>query len=311
MPATKRAAAAAAAASKRKQKTDHESSEESENEEEFQEPKQVPPESDDLKSDGYLFVHKKKEASPNTVGRKTKKSNEIQEAIESVSVIIVDPSEITGDRATGLVIIPKGFMMDKFMSAPFYLSRNDPVKIEYLELLGCVPWVMNGAKDKSGNLISKTINDKHLPIKAMVILTDGVPEDDEIVKLVNETVAPAIWNSYLRDSYSVRKGRGEEKNLPKMIGEGRDHMWRVDTWSDALYVPEEALRIGDSMGEGGLHDWLRRDSNHLYQLYEEGTVPVHQFVEKNLPVECLRPLDRRNYNNLSGDFGHGLKMQVQ
>ena len=140
----------------------------------------------------------------------------------------------------------------------------------------------------------------------MVILTDGVPEDDEIVKLVNETVAPAIWNSYLRDSYSVRKGRGEEKNLPKMIGEGRDHMWRVDTWS--VCVPEEALRIGDSMGEGGLHDWLRRDSNHLYQLYEEGTVPVHQFVEKNLPVECLRPLDRRNYNNLSGDFGRGHKM---
>ena len=121
--------------------------------------------------------------------------------------------------------------------------------------------------------------------------------------VVNETVAPAIWNIYLRDSHSVRKGRGEEKNLPKMIGEGRDHMWRVDTWSDALYVPEEALRIGDSMGVGGLFDWLRQDINHSYQLYEEGTVPVQEFQDKNLPVECLRPLDRRNYNALSTTAG--------
>ena len=296
MPQTKRAAAAAAAASRKKinHDTTFDESDESEDEKELDTSKEVPADSEEEKNDAFVFIPKKKQTSPNTLGRK-KKSNDYKDALESVSVIIVDPDEVTGDRATGLVIIPRGFMMDKWMSNPFYLDRTDPIKIDYLDTLGCVPWCMNGAKDKTGELISKTFNEKQYAYKALVILTDGAPAEEDIVKLVNETVAPEIWNSYLRDSYSVRKKRGEEKNLPTMIGQGRDHMWKVSSWSDALWVPEEIFRIGDSMGDGGLSDWLRQDKGHLYQLCTEGSVPIHDFKQKNLPIECLRPLDKRNY----------------
>ena len=230
MPQTKRAAAAAAAASRKKinHDTTFDESDESEDEKELDTSKEVPPDSEEEKNDAFVFIPKKKQTSPNTLGRK-KKSNDYKDALESVSVIIVDPDEVTGDRATGLVIIPRGFMMDKWMSNPFYLDRTDPIKIDYLDALGCVPWCMNGAKDKTGELISKTFNEKQYAYKALVILTDGVPAEEDIVKLVNETVAPEIWNSYLRDSYSVRKKRGEEKNLPTMIGQGRDHMWKVSS----------------------------------------------------------------------------------
>ena len=238
---------------------------------------------------------KKKQATPNKLGRRQQINSPLRDAQNSVSVIYVDPQEVTGEVATGVVVIPRGFMMDKWMAEPFYLDRNDKIKIEYLSLLNCVPWVINGAKNKTGDLIKKTISNKEYPLKCICFLTDGLPSESDTMNLVNNCIAPGIWNNYLRDTHSVRKGRGEERNLPRMVGDGRDDTWVVNTWSDAIYVAEEAFHIGEAMTDGSLSEWLRRDRSHLYQLFPEGEVPVEAYKEKYLPVECLRNEDRTRY----------------
>ena len=298
MPPTKRSETAAATAASKKQKQDELADTDEENSDVETTVKPDPEDKTDSKSLINL-TPKKKVASPSKLGRRSSDNDDLRNALQSCVVIIVAPKCTTGTPAIGILFAPKGYMMDKWMAEPFYLDRSDKVKLEYISLLGCVPWVMNGLKDKHGNLIAKMVNAKEFAFKALANLTDKIPTEDEVVSLVNDTISPSIWNNYLRDSYSVRKNRGQEKNLPKMVGQGRDNMWTVTNWSDAIHVPEEIFQIGDSMSDGGLVDWLRQDKNHLYQLFHEGEVPVEYYKEKNYPMEYLRPLDRERYLALS------------
>ena len=127
----------------------------------------------------------KKAASPNKLGRRIQANSPLRDAQNSVSVIYVSPDNITGDDSSGLVFIPRGFMMDKWMAEPFYLPRTDKWKIQHLEALNCVPWVMDGAKNKSGGLIKNTISTRDYPVKCICFLTDGAPSEDDVVELCN------------------------------------------------------------------------------------------------------------------------------
>ena len=215
MSGTKRNASNPAAATRSKQKKENDPEKEDDlidTDDETKEDTEVK-DSDEMKSLVNL-TPMKKAASPNKLGRRIQTNSPLRDAQNSVSVIYVNPDNITGDDSSGLVFIPRGFMMDKWMAEPFYLPRTDKWKIQYLEALNCVPWVMDGAKNKSGGLIKNTINTRDYPVKCICFLTDGAPSEDDVVELCNKTIAPWIWNNYLRDEHAVRKNRGEERNLP-------------------------------------------------------------------------------------------------
>ena len=65
--------------------------------------------------------------------------------------------------------------------------------------------------------------------------------------------------------------------MPKLLGDGKDDIWTVETWDQALYERSDCFAVADDI-DGGALEWLREDRSHLYTLFQPGNVPRKSFV---------------------------------
>ena len=129
----------------------------------------------------------------------------------------------------------------------------------------------------------------------IITITDEPPTLELIVSHVNDCLAPAIWNNYLENEDAVTRGYGNTANLPKLLGDGSDDIWEVETWDKALQKPEDAFAIADDM-DGECFQWIREDKGHLYSLFQVGFVPVNEYKRRRLPPGMLQGKDKDAYD---------------
>ena len=212
---------------------------------------------------------------------------------KTVQVIKVSPKNVTGNPLNGLVVVCLGFMMDKYCVDKLYKKATNKEKIEFIDNTGSIPWVITEVLDKKGHLMKRKKTGR--AIKAMAAITNKAHSNEEIMTYVNETINPITWNNYLDMEQDVEKGWGDEANLPKLSSATTDDIWEVDTWDQAIRLPEEVFKVGQSV-TGDLTEWLKEDKNNLYQLFQEGKVPVNKHRQQNLPPHLLRADDLKKYN---------------
>ena len=207
--------------------------------------------------------------SPSKLSSKPRLSRETLMARRSVSICIVRPNGITGEQMYGFVVIPRHFKVDEVSTSIMYAKGDSLEKIGFINQIDCAPRVF-AVKDIHGNPIQKIFNNRPSNTRCLAFLTESVPTIELIKDHVNNTIAPAYYNRYLKSGYPYEQGWCSRDRMPRLTGEN-DDMWEVDSWDKVVQKPEDILFIAD--GKGDLFKWIKDDKTHLYGLFQEGNVP--------------------------------------
>ena len=240
------------------------------------------------------FVVKKESVKANKFGRKSKIDPRVKEARDSLTIYLVNPKNVTGEKLPGALILATGFRMDDWLTDKLFIRGMTKEKQEFVDTTGAVPWVFH-AKDKDGKMVFKKGKQANKPLKVIAIITDDVLTETELMEMIHDTITPTIKNHYHDDSFAVAQDFWSDRNAPKMVGNGKDNIIEVDCWSKVLHGKNDPFVIGDNASETGLSDWLSKDKSHLCQLFEEGSVPIEEFRQRNLPASLLRGIDKQHH----------------
>ena len=242
----------------------------------------------------FVLVSEKKKVTRNKFGRRSKVDPKVKEARDSLTLYVVDPGNTTGETLAGAVIACTGFKMDDWLTNKLFQRGMTTQKQEFCDTTGAIPWVFH-VKDQEGNLVFKKGKQSDKPLKCIAIITEVVLGEKELMEMIKDTIVPVIKNNYTDDHLAVSKEWWSDKNAPSMVGDGKDKIIKVDCWSKVLYEATDPFIIGNNAGDTGIGNWIAEDKSHLYQLFEEGTVPVEEYRMQNLSAGLLRGVDKEKY----------------
>ncbi len=236
------------------------------------------------------------EVKPAAFGRKKRHKDS---TLKTCEVIKINPTD-GKEPLKAIVVVATQCMMDKHMCGRLFEKKGSEQKVKFLEQTGAVNRAVK-VIDENGKTVSRAGSARAWDLQGLVIPLEEMLTDEEIVTFVNETLAPLTWNHYLEDDVTMKKGCGEEKNLPKLRGDSTDDITTVDTWDKALAQVDDIVFIANKEVED-LFAWIKEDPTHLYNLFTVGKVPMQWYKKKyQFPIHYLQGDDVKNFN----EYGTG------
>ena len=237
----------------------------------------------------------------------TTPGSEASEVKSTVAVTIVKPTTKSASAMGGIVVVPKGFMADKWLGNILSKKASEsPTTQLFLEKTGAIPFIVYG-KDDTGNRINKWNQDSLYPIKSCFIPMDDEEVDDkEHIEKTVRRVGFEIHNSiqHLPTYYSNRNDKGAYE-MP-FIRDWDTEVRTVTTFHDAIIDRADpcegktlymVVHLSLKSADNNFLDWLKETgNNNIYSIFHPGHVDFTWFNKYKCPFECLNNHDKAAFN---------------
>ena len=195
---------------------------------------------------------------------------------------------------TGMIIVPLGFQMDRFLADILYNKANETIDTKtFLEITDIVHRVLT-VKDENGLTIQHQSKDgKMYPTRAVFLPMDppGMDTEEKIQTILVKTFSPALWNNIDTEAFPW----ASRDELPRIIDYNRDVITKT-CFSDAIVKHEDIIVIARMVlkrDDVSVNEWLMEEPANFYTLFHELEMSPKDMAKHRIPFTVLSVKDKK------------------
>ena len=195
---------------------------------------------------------------------------------------------------TGMIIVPLGFHMDRFLADILFNKANDTIDTKtFLEDTQIIHRVLTVTDENGLTIQHKSKDGKMYPTRAVFLPMDDddMDTEDKIQNILVKNFGPALWNNIDTEAFPW----ASRDELPCIVDYKRDVITKT-CFSDAIVKHEDIIVIARMVlkrDEISVNDWLLDEAGNFYTLFHELEMSPKDMAKYRIPFTVLSVQDKK------------------